>query len=117
MRLINRSKHSPLGRQACDAALAKHVERYGDYGRSQMKETYTVQIEGVKVWVEVVNRKASYVATAMTGMRRLRALPRAGRLITNYQSTTARMLILGMSPERFIWRRSFLMKSGWLKRL
>ncbi len=40
-----------------------------------MKETYTVQIEGVKVWVEVVNRKASYVATAMTGMRRLRALP------------------------------------------
>ena len=27
------------------------------------------------------------------------------------------MLILGMSPERFIWRRSFLMKSGWLKRL
>lgn len=75
MRLINRSKHSPLGRQACDAALAKHVERYGDYGRSQMKETYTVQVEGVKVWVEVVNRKASYVATAMTGMRRLRALP------------------------------------------
>lgn len=25
--------------------------------------------------IEVVNRKASYVATAMTGMRRLRALP------------------------------------------
>lgn len=25
--------------------------------------------------VEVVNRKASYVATAMTGMRRLRSLP------------------------------------------
>jgi len=40
-----------------------------------MKETYTVKVEGVKVWVEVVNRKASYVATAMTGMRRLRALP------------------------------------------
>ncbi|MEP8528388.1 DUF4060 family protein [Enterobacter hormaechei] len=45
------------------------------YGRSKMKETYTVKVEGVKVWVEVVNRKASYVATAMTGMRRLRALP------------------------------------------
>ncbi|EGY9193532.1 DUF4060 family protein [Salmonella enterica] len=45
------------------------------YGRSKMKETYTVRVEGVKVWVEVVNRKASYVATAMTGMRRLRALP------------------------------------------
>lgn len=41
----------------------------------QVKETYTVRVEGVKVWVEVVNRKASYVATAMTGMRRLRALP------------------------------------------
>ncbi|ELJ3863362.1 DUF4060 family protein, partial [Escherichia coli] len=46
-----------------------------DYGRSKMKETYTVKVEGVKVWVEVVNRKASYVATAMTGMRRLRSLP------------------------------------------
>jgi len=34
-----------------------------------------VRVEGVKVWVEVVNRKASYVATAMTGMRRLRSLP------------------------------------------
>lgn len=76
MRLINRgNKQSPLARQACDIALATHVERYGDYGRSKMKETYTVRVEGVKVWVEVVNRKASYVATAMTGMRRLRALP------------------------------------------
>ncbi|MDD9577634.1 DUF4060 family protein, partial [Enterobacter sp. FR 78] len=33
------------------------------------------RVEGVKVWVEVVNCKASYVATAMTGMRRLRSLP------------------------------------------
>ena len=74
MRLINRgSKQSPLARQACDIALAAHLQTYGDYGRSKMKETYTV--EGVKVWVEVVNRKASYVATAMTGMRRLRSLP------------------------------------------
>ena len=71
MRLINRgNQQSPLARQACDIALATHHERYGDYGRS-----YTVRVEGVKVWVEVVNRKASYVATAMTGMRRLRALP------------------------------------------
>lgn len=72
MRLINRgNQQSPLARQACDIALAAHQQRYGEYGRSKMKETYT----GVKVWVEVVNRKASYVATAMTGMRRLRALP------------------------------------------
>ncbi|WP_031521248.1 DUF4060 family protein [Siccibacter colletis] len=76
MRLINRgSQQSPLARRACDLALAAHAERYGDYGRSKMKETYTVRVEGVKVWVEIVNRKASYVATAMTGMRRLRSLP------------------------------------------
>lgn len=75
MRLINRSNQSPLARLACDIALAAHAERYGNYGCSKMKETYTVQVEGVKVWVEVVNRKASYVATAMTGMRRLRSVP------------------------------------------
>ncbi|MWG26176.1 DUF4060 family protein [Escherichia coli] len=61
MRLINRgSKQSPLARQACDIALAAHLQTYGDYGRSKMKETYTVKVEGVKVWVEVVNRKASF---------------------------------------------------------
>lgn len=76
MRLINRgNKQSPIARQACEIALTAHHERYGDYGRSKMKETYTIQVEGVKVWVEVVNRSRSYVATAMTGMRRLRALP------------------------------------------
>jgi uncharacterized protein Veg len=35
-----------LGRQACDAALAKHVELYGDYGRQKMKRTYTVVVQG-----------------------------------------------------------------------
>lgn len=76
MKLINRgNQQSPIARQACDIALTAHQQRYGDYGRSKMKETYTVKVEGVKVWVEVVNRKASYVATAMTGMHRLRALP------------------------------------------
>ena len=40
MRLINRAnQQSPLARQACDIALATHAERYGDYGRSKMKET------------------------------------------------------------------------------
>ncbi|HCQ6560396.1 TPA: DUF4060 family protein [Citrobacter freundii] len=76
MKLINRgNQQSPLARQACDIALTAHQQRYGDYGRSKMKETYMVRVEGVKVWVEVVNRKCSYVATAMTGMRRLRAQP------------------------------------------
>lgn len=49
MRLINRSTQSPLARKACDIALAAHQERYGNYGRSRMKETYTVRVEGVKV--------------------------------------------------------------------
>lgn len=76
MKLINRgSKQSPLARQACAIALETHHQRYGDYGRSKMTEMYTIRVKGVKVTVEVVNRKASYVATAMTGMRRLRALP------------------------------------------
>ncbi|MCQ6981040.1 DUF4060 family protein, partial [Escherichia coli] len=45
MRLINRgSKQSPLARQACDIALAAHLQTYGDYGRSKMKETYTVKV-------------------------------------------------------------------------
>uniref|UniRef100_A0A8H9Z2Y4 DUF4060 family protein n=1 Tax=Pseudomonas tritici TaxID=2745518 RepID=A0A8H9Z2Y4_9PSED len=72
--IINGSEVSRLS-VAIHIALAAHQQRYGDYGRSKMKETYTVRVEGVKVWVEVVNRKASYVATAMTGMRRLRSLP------------------------------------------
>lgn len=75
MRLINRSKQSPLGRQACDAALAKHVELCGDYGRQKMKRTYTVVVQGTKITVEVVNRNCSYVATAMNCARRLRHLP------------------------------------------
>ncbi|HIE9283238.1 DUF4060 family protein [Klebsiella variicola] len=75
MRLINRSRHSPLGRQACDAALAKHVELYGDYGQQKMKRTYTVVVQGTKITVEVVNRNCSYVATAMNCARRLRHLP------------------------------------------
>ena len=70
MRLINRSRHSPLGRQACDAALAKHVELYGAYGRQK-----TVVVQGSKITVEVVNRKSSYVATAMSCARRLHHLP------------------------------------------
>ncbi|HCR3324413.1 TPA: DUF4060 family protein [Citrobacter freundii] len=40
-------------------AVQRHLESDARYGRSKMKETYTVRVEGVKVWVEVVNRKAS----------------------------------------------------------
>lgn len=75
MRLINRSrKSSPLARRACDAELAQHVKRFGEYGRQYKTTSYTVLVGGVKVTVEVVNCQHSYVATAMIGARRLRGL-------------------------------------------
>lgn len=85
MRLINRSsKKAPLARKACDAALAQHLERFGEYGRQYKITSYTVLVGGVKVTVEVVNRPASYVATGMIGARRLRGLV-AERAKNNYR--------------------------------
>lgn len=79
MRLINRSsKDSPLARRACDAALARHVERFGAYASRATSSVYIVLVDGMKVKVEVENRSTSYVATAIIGARRLRAL--AGRM-------------------------------------
>lgn len=75
MHLINRSKQSPVGRRACEAALAEHYQRFGEYGRQKHRTNYTVAVGGVKVTVEVVNRATSYVATAMIGVRKLRNLP------------------------------------------
>ncbi|WP_144815019.1 DUF4060 family protein [Enterobacter sp. DE0047] len=79
MRLINRSKkESPMARRACDAALARHVERFGDYASRATRSEYTVLVDGMKLKVEIENRSTSYVATAITGARRLRRL--AGRM-------------------------------------
>jgi hypothetical protein len=75
MKLINRSKQSPIGRRACDVALAAHHAKYGDYSRQKHQTNYTVMVDGMKVTVEVVNRATSYVATAMIGVRKLRNLP------------------------------------------
>lgn len=75
MKLINRSKQSPIGRRACDVALAAHHAKYGDYDRQKHQTNYTVEVDGMKVTVEVVNRATSYVATAMIGVRKLRNLP------------------------------------------
>ena len=75
MHLINRSKKSPVGRRACEAALAEHYQRFREYGRQKCRTNYTVSVDGVKVTVEVVNRATSYVATAMIGVRKLRNLP------------------------------------------
>ncbi|EIJ8620229.1 DUF4060 family protein, partial [Salmonella enterica] len=54
MKLINRSKQSPVGRRACDVALAAHHEKFGDYGRQKHVTNYTVVVDGVKVPVEIV---------------------------------------------------------------
>ncbi|MCP6744400.1 DUF4060 family protein, partial [Klebsiella pneumoniae] len=43
--------------------------------RQKTKRTYTVVVQGSKITVEVVNRKSSYVATAMSCARRLHHLP------------------------------------------
>lgn len=75
MRLINRNKHDPVFGKACAAALKAHAEKFGEHGRQCSQAMYTVLIEGNKVTVEVINRRRSYVATAMTGARHLRRLP------------------------------------------
>lgn len=75
MRLINRSKQSPIGSRACDIALAAHHAKFGEYGRQKSRTNYTISVDGMKVTVEVINRSASYVATAMNGFRKLRNLP------------------------------------------
>lgn len=67
-----------IGAQGCDAALARHVERFGDYASRATSSEYMVQVDGMKVKVEIENLSTSYVATAITGARRLRHL--AGRM-------------------------------------
>lgn len=75
MKLINRSKHSSAGSRACEAALATHHAKYGNYGRQKSRTNYTVSVDGMKITVEVINRSSSYVATAMNEFRKLQNLP------------------------------------------
>ncbi|WP_300001595.1 DUF4060 family protein [uncultured Cedecea sp.] len=75
MKLINRSKHSSVGGRACDAALATHHAKFGNYGRQKSRTNYTVSVDGMKITVEVINRSSSYVATAMNEFRKLQNLP------------------------------------------
>ena len=79
MRLINRCKDDPEGRQACAVVLKRHHELFGDHGKQHLQTLYTVRIRGRKIMVEVVNRPRSYVATAMTRARHLQCLPGLGR--------------------------------------
>ncbi len=85
MKPINRSKHSPFGSVACDAALARHVELYAEYGRLNRSWIYTVAVNGTKILVEVINRRCSYVATALTDVRRLHNLPGQAFQIEPYE--------------------------------
>lgn len=75
MRLINRSKRDPIYGKACTAALQEHYKKYGERARQYHQSLYTVLVNGKKVTVEIVNRRRSYVATAMNGARHLRRLP------------------------------------------
>lgn len=75
MRLINRSAKDSIGGPACAAALKFHFDKYGEHGRRYTQTIYTVRVSGQKVTVEIVCRRRSYVATAMTGARHLLRLP------------------------------------------
>lgn len=61
-------------RQACKAALAAHVEHYGNHSPESVRTIYSVVVDGKKLSVEVVNRPKSYVATCMNKARRLRSV-------------------------------------------
>ncbi|MEX2952525.1 DUF4060 family protein [Serratia fonticola] len=71
MRHIIRGDPSPLERKAAETALAAHQSRFGNYGPCKAGQNYRVQVGEVIVTVEIINRKSSYVATPMTGARRL----------------------------------------------
>lgn len=61
-------------RQACKAALAAHVEHYGNHSPESVRTIYSVAVDGKKLSIEVVNRPKSYVATRMNKARRLRSV-------------------------------------------
>ena len=61
-------------REACKAALAAHIKKYGDYSPESVRTVYSVAVDGEKLSVEVVNKPRSYVATCMNKVRRLRCL-------------------------------------------
>jgi len=76
--LINRSANDSIGGPACAAALKSHYEKFGNHGRSHTQTFYTVMVGKQKVIVEVVNRRRSYVATAMLGARNIKRMADLG---------------------------------------
>ncbi|MEG0870555.1 MAG: DUF4060 family protein [Hafnia sp.] len=65
MRHIIKGNPTQIERSAMVAALNQHQAKYGDYATSKESENYTVLVDGMKIVVEIMNRKKSYVATSM----------------------------------------------------
>ena len=71
MRHIIKGDPTPIELSAMEAALNHHQTKYGDYAPSKESENYTVLVNGMKIVVEIMNRKKSYVATSMMRPRDL----------------------------------------------
>ena len=71
MRHIIKGNPERTERAAMKAALNLHQAKYGDYAPSKESENYTVLVDGIKIVVEIMNRKKSYVATSMMRPRDL----------------------------------------------
>ncbi|AIU73304.1 hypothetical protein AT03_13485 [Hafnia alvei FB1] len=71
MRHIIKGNPTPIELSAMEAALKHHQAKYGDYAPSKESENYTILVDGMKIVVEIMNRKKSYVATSMMRPRDL----------------------------------------------
>lgn len=71
MRHIIRGNPTPQEKQAAETALNCHQQKYGDYARRKNSETYRILIANQTISIEIMNRKASYVATVMNHHRSL----------------------------------------------
>ena len=71
MRHIIKGDPTPIEISAMEAALNHHQAKCGDYAPSEESENYTVLVDGMKIVVEIMNRKKSYVATSMMRPRDL----------------------------------------------
>ncbi|MGO2975419.1 MAG: DUF4060 family protein [Hafnia alvei] len=71
MRHIIKGDPTQIERSAMEAALNQHQEKYGDYGPTKKGVTYTIKVSEEKFFIEIINRKKSYVATSMMRPRDL----------------------------------------------
>lgn len=77
MRHIIRGNPGPSARRACEIALQAHQHKFGDYAPRSHRMNYRIEVDSQRFSIEVMNRQHSYVATAMTGHRRLGSMPLA----------------------------------------